>query len=503
MAREEERKYDVAPTFVLPDLTTALPAGGAVRADAPRQLTATYYDTDDLRLARAGVSLRYRRGDEPPWTVKLPTDTPGVREEISRPGAPDLPPSALVALVTAYARGRPVRAVVTVQTHRRTYHLCDPDKTVLAEVADDDVTVPDGVEFREVEVERRDGEVEILDRVGELLVSAGARTGTFLAKHVRALGPAAQAPPTPLPPPRLGATSTARDLVASSLRRGVARLLAHDAPLRLHAALPGADTAVHQMRVACRRLRSDLRTFAPLVPRDWAAGLRDELRWLAHVLGPARDLEVLRGRLARSAVADPLAPCDSDAVARLDAALAERHRSALAAVDSALATARYTALLDTLVDAADQPRVTQLGHAAAGEVAPQLAAPPVAALQDGVAQLHPDTSDAQWHRVRVLTKRARYAVEAVAEVVGAPAPRLARRLAGVQDVLGEHQDAVVAAHTWLSLADTASGAGKDTSVVLTAGRLYERERAAVWGARHRFADVWHRVIRSRSATWLP
>ena len=79
---EEERKYDVGPDFAVPDLSGAVPAGGRVVPLPPVTLTATYYDTEDLRLARSGASLRYRRGDAEPWTVKLPTGSVGVRHEI-------------------------------------------------------------------------------------------------------------------------------------------------------------------------------------------------------------------------------------------------------------------------------------------------------------------------------------------------------------------------------------------------------------------------------------
>src|SRR5690242_6617401 len=101
---EEERKYEVDPRFAVPDLRAVLPTGGQVVTLAPVALRATYYDTPDHRLARAGVSLRYRRGDDIPWTVKLPTDVVGVRHEVSRAGIPGTIPEDLVDLVTAYTR---------------------------------------------------------------------------------------------------------------------------------------------------------------------------------------------------------------------------------------------------------------------------------------------------------------------------------------------------------------------------------------------------------------
>src|SRR5213080_4990431 len=123
---EEERKYAVDARFGVPDLSGCVPDGGEVVTLAPVRLRATYYDTADRRLARAGASLRYRRGDAAPWTVKLPTDVAAV-----------------------------------LRTTRRSYELRDADGRLLAELDDDSVAVLDGqkvrFKFREIEVERRDG----------------------------------------------------------------------------------------------------------------------------------------------------------------------------------------------------------------------------------------------------------------------------------------------------------------------------------------------------------
>src|ERR1700742_3438048 len=113
---EEEHKYEVDPGFTLPELVGALPSGGHVVPCPPVSLRATYYDTVDLRLARAGASLRYRRGDAMPWTVKLPTDVPGIRHEISRPGAPGTVPAEPAAVVTAYARGARLEPAAVLRT---------------------------------------------------------------------------------------------------------------------------------------------------------------------------------------------------------------------------------------------------------------------------------------------------------------------------------------------------------------------------------------------------
>jgi CHAD domain-containing protein len=529
MAVEEERKYQVDPSFALPDLTGCLPPGGQVVAGDPVTLTATYYDTEDLRLARAGASLRYRReagpgrsdreprsarpadgrGDQQPWTVKLPTGAPGVRHEISRPGRPGTPPDDLVALVTATTRGAPLAPAVTIRSRRLRYELRDADGTVLAELADDTVSVLEErrvrEKFREVEVERIEGDRDLLDRVGDALTSAGAATGTFTAKYVRALGSAAAAPPDAPPPAPLERKPRSADVVTQAIRASVARILGHDPLMRLRENLPDGDTPVHQLRVGCRRLRSDLRTFGPLVEAQWGKRLRRELRWLAGTLGAARDAEVLRERLHRTA-ADPLVPVDASAVARIDAELAARQGEALDAIETALASDRYRALLDVLVDAAQRPRLTPLAVAAAAEVLPRLVAGPWRGFAygergvDGAADLAPQAPDDDWHAVRVSGKRARYAVEAVAGAIGGEAPRLSRRLAAVQDLLGEHQDAAIAAQTWL---DIASSDPDDHALAVAAGRLYERERATIRRVRAEFPEAWRRAGRPKLTSWLP
>ncbi|MEO3744647.1 CYTH and CHAD domain-containing protein [Plantactinospora sp. B5E13] len=506
---EEERKYDVPPEFVLPDLADLAPPGGRVVELPPVTLTATYLDTADLRLARAGASFRHRRGDDLPWTVKLPTDAPGVRHEISRAGRAKHPPDDLVALLTAVTRGAGLRPATVVRTVRRIHEVRDDADRLLAEVADDAVSVLDGKRirstFREIEVERKAGDRKLLDRLATALTGAGARTGEFVPKHVRALGAAAGAAPDLVPPGDLPDRPTAGEVVVAAVRRSAGRILAHDPLVRLRAPVGRDDTAVHQMRVGCRRLRSDLRTFGPLVRREWARPVRDELRWLAGVLGQARDVEVLRKRLRRTAAADPVSPLDTAVVDRIDRVLADRHETALAAVDEALRSPRYLALVETLLDATREPQLTARAERPAARVLPRLVARPWHRLTDGddtvdaAGDLDPAAPDERWHAVRINGKRARYALDAVAPVLGGDAAKLARALAKVQELLGEHQDAAVAAETWLSIAASDPG---DHQLAVTAGRLVERERASVRAARAAFPRAWRRTVRGRRTAWL-
>ena len=69
----------------------------------------------------------------------------------------------------------------------------------------------------------------------------------------------------------------------------------------------------------------------------------------------------------------------------------------------------------------------------------------------------------------------------------------------MQDLLGEHQDAAVAADTWLAIANSDPD---DHALAVTAGRLFERERAAVRAARAAFPAAWRAASRRRLTEWM-
>jgi CHAD domain-containing protein len=119
----------------------------------------------------------------------------------------------------------------------------------------------------------------------------------------------------------------------------------------------------------------------------------------------------------------------------------------------------------------------------------------------GVASaLSADDPDEDWHAVRIRAKRARYAADAAAEALGGGAQRLAKALSKVQNLLGEHQDAAVAADAWLAIAGTDTD---DHTLAITAGRLYERERAAIRRARDAFPAAWRAANNPELTDWVP
>src|ERR1700722_3686197 len=79
--RETEQKYEVEGDVALPSLAD-LPRVADVSEPEPETLTAEYYDTDDLRLLRAGITLRRREGgSDEGWHLKLPDAAAGTAEK--------------------------------------------------------------------------------------------------------------------------------------------------------------------------------------------------------------------------------------------------------------------------------------------------------------------------------------------------------------------------------------------------------------------------------------
>jgi len=253
--------------------------------------------------------------------------------------------------------------------------------------------------------------------------------------------------------------------------------------------------AVHQARIATRRLRSDLRTLRDYVDERWAQNLRGELRWLGAELGAVRDIEVLRERLAQHAALLP----DAETAAALEAIrrLEADHDAARTDLLRALRHPRYAQLHRGLHDAATAPRLTSAAQARAVDALPDSVRPMWKRLRRAVGDLGTVPSDAALHEVRIRAKRCRYASELAAPVIGRPARDLGVALARVQDVLGEHQDAVVA-DAWL--AKTAPECAPAEAYAL--GMLAEVERSMAVRARAALPSAWDAANRRRLRAWL-
>jgi CHAD domain-containing protein len=497
---EREVKLGAGPAFHLPDLSGVVD-GVAVSPPEAVRMETVYYDTPDLRLARWGVSLRYRAAEG--WTLKLPpaktAGPPGnllERDELTFQGGSKKPPEAAVAVVRAYVRKAELVPVARLSTVRRRVRLVDGAGARLAEVVDDEVSVRDGrrvaARFREIEVEvssQENGSNGMVDTLVALLRGAGAGAPDPTPKHIRALGPRAMEPPE-VAPQSIEPDSPAKDVIKHVLAESIASLLHHDPLVRTSA----DPEAVHQARVATRKLRSHLRTFGPLLDPEWTEPLRSELGWLAMGLGAVRDREVLLERLRERAKALPAS--DQRSASSLLQILVVEIETLRKKLLSELDSLRYIDLLERLVTAARSPATLPDADQPALQVLPPLTAGPWRRLRSAVRQLPDPPTDPELHRIRILAKRARYAAEAVAPVVGSVASAFARAAAKLQTVLGEHQDSVTA-QAWLRAARIS---GRRAFV---GGELIAMEHVAAEEARAKWPKVWKALDRKQLRKWMP
>jgi len=497
--REIELKFRVHALFEWPDFSTV----EEQIDDLPTvSMTAIYHDTADLTLFRWGVTLRRREGgSDEGWHMKLPVlgDEDWARDELHVPlesGAVGQVPAELVDIIAPLVRAQDLSPVVELRTERTPHIVHDAEGTRLVELVDDTVTVVDQAGaplaiFREIEIELLDNEStaarDAMERLSKELISAGAVPGT-VSKAAAALGPRAQAPADVPELPMPSKTGIAADAVRAAIAGHVRDLIFADVAVRR-----GLPDAVHQVRVAARRLRSILRTFDPLLDHAWAEALENELAWLASEMGVIRDSEVLEERLLTHS--DQLEDEQAElASAVIKKALDRRVEDARAGAMAALRSDRHTHLMEDLVAAARTPQLLDEAYQACEDVLPPLVAKAWRDLTKACGRLTLDGPAPAWHRARIKAKRARYAVDAVLPVFhGGDTRRFARALADITSLLGDHQDAYVAQEFLRELAGASDTSGQAGFAL---GLLHAVEIEAEFQNRREFAALWSSTKRA-------
>ena len=105
-------------------------------------------------------------------------------------------------------------------------------------------------------------------------------------------------------------------------------------------------------------------------------------------------------------------------------------------------------------------------------------------------------SDEELHRVRIRGKRARYAAELAEPLAGKRARRFVQEAKRFQDVVGEHQDAVVAEERIRALA------GRRKAGLAFAGRAARRAPGhAAREARAALPAAWARLEKRGRRAW--
>lgn len=256
---------------------------------------------------------------------------------------------------------------------------------------------------------------------------------------------------------------------ADPLHRAVAEhvdeLLAWDRAVRVD-----ADDAVHQMRVATRKIRSLLQA-SGLAGDAW---ILDELRHLAAVLGVARDAEVLaeRYRVALDGLAPELVR--GRVRQRLVDGAVSRYQSGRRRSLTVMRSPRYFRLLDDLeAVVATEPAQAPVSAASTVEAAYRR-------VRKAAKTATREDTDEALHRIRKRAKQLRYTA------VATGATKVAKRAKTIQTMLGDHQDSVVSRAHLVEQADAAAAAGEDT---FSYGLLYEQEDDLARRCRARLDDA--------------
>lgn len=488
-AVEVESKFEVADDIRTPSADSFAP----LVADSPveHELSAVYYDTDDLSLTRHKVTLRRRTGgDDEGWHLKLPAHAG--RIELQAPLGDEVP-EELLSAVAGLVRRRPLAPVARIDNLRQVHTLRDADGAAVIEFCDDHVSTQSLVgggsaaTWREWEAEivdpsRPDARAH-LAAVAAACTDAGATTSSSSSKLARAIGP--------LPDAGAESVSPVRDALARDLEK----LLDHDP-----AARRTTMTGVHQMRVAVRGLRSTISTYAAELEARTSGSDLDlpallaELKVLAAVLGKLRDIQVVDERLATLAAGYPEDVVGPPTRRRLRTELDAEARRAGDRVTAALLSDRYLDLVDRLHDlvrvagtgpSADPDELATGGKAQRRE-AEELLLRGVdrqferftkvrTRTERDLAELDLTLAEREelTHVVRKRAKALRRNVTALSETAELKVTPLRDACQRLHTVLGDVQDSVTARQWLRRIARRAEIAGEST---FGFGVLFEHER---------------------------
>ena len=483
-------------------------SGLVVEPASEEEITDTYYDAGDWRFYRAGYALRVRKAESAAEaTMKSISPAEGSirrRREITEPLGDDKPatlaraPGPVGERVRSLLGGRDARPMFGVRTRRRKFALLlentadgsgngsSANRVRIGEVLLDASEIPldggrESARLRRVEVEAGAGTAPTPDLRGfvddmqyalELKPASLSKFETGL--YATGLSPRAD---TEAGPTEIGPAMTLGDVAFAVLRRQFADMRAHEPGTRI-----GEDPEeLHDMRVATRRMRAAMKVFEGALP-ERAKWFREELRWLAGSLGAVRDLDVQIHRLeAWRGEADGE---NSDSLGKILDVFKKRRGEARGRMLEALDSARYERLEASFGEMLRRGPGTERelaqgnGRAPEGEpvatAAPGLISARYRKWRKAAGRLDESSPPDDFHDLRKKGKRLRYALEFVSEVYGKPVADLVSPLKALQDDLGDHQDAVVAAETLRALGTATGGPRVPRAATFTMGVFSER-----------------------------
>lgn len=498
--REIELKLALAPEDLARIAQRPCLSAGRLAEPTSKRLSSIYFDTPDFILAAQGIAVRVRRtGSGFVQTVKTAgTSVSGLfdRDEWEVPvpsselDAEQLRLTGLAAFADGELADR-LSPVFATEVERSLIRLGGDGWE--AEVALDRGAVIAGdrrEEISEVELELVGGTPAHLFRLAAKILDEAAARPLCLSKSERGYNLAAgrTAPVVKAKSPTLTTAMTVEDSFRAIARACLEHLMLNERCLLA----TEAGEAIHQMRVAMRRLRSAIKVFKAITAGADLARVKDDLRWLLAHLGPARDAEVFL-----SEIVDPvMAAHPNDAgLAALHAHWRKDREAKLAAAIAAVKSRRYAAMILNLgrwVETGDWQAPTHGGPR-------RRLAEPVAAFAarrvskairnllkeggDSLSRLSPE----QRHAVRIRGKQVRYAGEFFASLVPRKTTKVfLAELSELQDVLGQLNDIAVAGP---KLSGRGAEAGSSRAAGLVAG-WHQSRRSTLLGEADKCWKRW-------------
>jgi len=448
--REVELKLAMTPAGIR--ALRRHPALRELRRTRPRthRQRSDYFDTRERALARAGAALRIRcSSGRRVQTLKATTGMGGhERIEVSSPLTGPIPDTSLLPESFAVPGWKALHRrlqkdelvpLFSSEIRRTTWEVGDDDWS--AEVCIDRGTLLShsrSEPILEVELELKRGEPRRLFELGLLLLDSVPfhLLGASKAQRGTLLSAGREPPPRKWRAPRMAPNAGCGELLRQSGHAALDQFLQNQHCFEVTAA-PGA---VHQMRVAIRRLRAAVTVLRPVLDPAGVEAITPELRWLMAELGPLRDLDVFLGEIFAPVYA---AFADDEGMEGLRAHLVGRRNVAAERLRETLTSRRLARLLlETALWLEGDPTIQ--GTPSAAEVASVVLEKrfrKLLARSRGFGKL----SAKERHKLRLDVKKLRYAGEFFEPVHpgGRPA-RFHRRLARLQDALGKLNDVAVA-----------------------------------------------------------
>jgi inorganic triphosphatase YgiF len=428
------------------------------RPEVQSKLTSTYYDTPGLKLYRKQLTLRVRKqGRMFVQTVKA-EDFAGsgllIRREWEDPIAskrPNIDAPKTGKRLPDSIRRQDLRSVFTTSVTRTVIEIePNPSTRIEAAIDEGEIRTADGSRMEpisEIELELESGDPAALFDVALRLLEAAPVRIQARSKSERgygllrpaALSQAVYAAPVVLQP------AMAIDAALQRFGRQCLTHLLRNEPVML----AGEPEGIHQMRVAVRRLRSVLSALKPMLPLEQHRWASEELKWLTHTLGPARNWDTFVASLLRP-VSDALSASWEPEYLIKDA---ERRRHAtFEDANQAILSERYTKsmlLLFRWFEARrwrEQPVSEQaaLLLAPIANIAPKLIERCYRRARKRSKRFAEQTPT-QRHGLRIALKKLRYVIEFLESLFDDMQVRtFVNRLKSLQDFLGHANDVRIA-----------------------------------------------------------